>query len=92
MFRYYGMMERSISVLVLYFLISKHFSPMATFIAVVSSAFFIKALILMFFILISDNSIILFIVIDLSTVWDRFAICRGCMIVLLVYLHPCVFY
>jgi hypothetical protein len=39
LFRYYGIIERSISVLAIYYLISKHFSPTATFIAVVTSAF-----------------------------------------------------
>jgi hypothetical protein len=37
--RYYGMAERTISILALYYLLAKHFSPTATFIAVVTSAF-----------------------------------------------------
>ena len=39
LYRYYGMVERSLLILALYFLISKHFSPKATFVAVVTSAF-----------------------------------------------------
>jgi len=39
LYRYYGMVERSFLVLVLYYLIAKHFSPAASFIAVVTSAF-----------------------------------------------------
>jgi hypothetical protein len=39
LYRYYGMMERSILILSLYFLIAKHFSPTATFLAVITSAF-----------------------------------------------------
>ena len=39
LYRYYGMIERVVLVLALYYLIAKHFSPTATFIAVVTSAF-----------------------------------------------------
>jgi len=39
LYRYYGMIERSILVLALYYLIAKHFSPTTSFIAVVTSAF-----------------------------------------------------
>jgi hypothetical protein len=39
LFRYYGMIERIVSILALYYLLSKHFSPTATFIAVVTTTF-----------------------------------------------------
>jgi hypothetical protein len=39
LYRYYGMIERTISILAIYYLLSKHFSPTSTFIAVVASAF-----------------------------------------------------
>ena len=39
LYRYYGMVERSLLILALYFLVSKHFSPAATFVAIVTSAF-----------------------------------------------------
>jgi hypothetical protein len=38
-YRFYGMIERILLILALYYLISKHFSPTATFIAVTTSAF-----------------------------------------------------
>ena len=38
-YRYYGMAERIILVLAAYYLVSKHFSPTATFIAVVAAVF-----------------------------------------------------
>lgn len=38
-FRYYGMVERVILVVALYFLLAKHFSQSATFIAVIASSF-----------------------------------------------------
>jgi hypothetical protein len=38
-FRYYGMIERIVSIIALYYLISKYFSPAATFIGVITSAF-----------------------------------------------------
>jgi hypothetical protein len=39
LYRYYGMVERLILALALYYLISKHFSPIATFIGVITSVF-----------------------------------------------------
>jgi hypothetical protein len=38
-YRYYGMIERAISILAIYYLLIKHFSPTATFFALVTSAF-----------------------------------------------------
>lgn len=39
LFRYYGMIERIILIIILYCILSKHFSPVASFVAIVASTF-----------------------------------------------------